>query len=165
MYLSYHKLNLGHYEKIKDLCGKDARDNLCELRVALAAFTNKDLLPVEIEWFIHTPGAFKYLKKFGRCHKYLDIDLKNNKFIWIEKFKSTNSRIWEQLKLFMFYLISGTVGVAIILGYDNIYNKSGIILTIFIQIFAVFLCIAAIVFLWITNIIGDSKLLVKTEIH
>jgi len=163
MSLNYHKLNLGHYEKIKELCGKDARDNLCELRVALAYFTNKKLTPVEIEWFIYIPGAFFYLKKFGRCLKYLDIDTNENKFIWSAKFQSRTSRFFEQLKIFMVYLVTGTFGVSIILAYETLYKVSGIVPTIFSLVIAVILCGAAFLSLWALNIIGDSKQLLKVE--
>jgi len=164
MSLSYHKLNLDHYEKMKALCGRDANEKLCELRVALVAYTNKPLLINEIEWFIHVPGAFTHLKKFGKCHKYLGIDILNNKFIWSEKFQTRKNIIIEQFKVFFFYVILGTLGVFIILSYEFIYNLLGIIPAIFSQVFALFLCGGALSFLRVLDVIGDSKQLLKVEL-
>jgi hypothetical protein len=149
---------------MKALCGVDARDNLCELRVALAAYTNKEFMPFEIEWFIYTPGAFKFIKKFGKCNKYINIDIENNRFIWAEDFQSYKDRLLEQVKIFMLYLFVGTIGVSLLLSVQNIYNRIGLIPTIFTQIFAVIFCCIAIVFLWHSNVITDSKQLIKTEI-
>lgn len=164
MSLNYHKINLGHYEKVKELCGRDATNNLCELRIALEAFTSKELTPVEIEWFIYTPGAFKYLKKFGKCLKYLDIDVRNNKFVWSEKFQTPKSKRLEQLKIFMIYLVTGVLGVSLILAHETIYETLGIVLSIVIQSFSTLLCLSALACLWVLNIIGESKQLLKVEI-
>lgn len=55
-----HK-RIEYYKKLQELCGKDANTNLAEILVILRVFTRAHLTNKEIEWFIWTPGAFRFL--------------------------------------------------------------------------------------------------------
>lgn len=107
----YHSLNLEHYEKLRDICDRNANDNLSTLLVALNGVIKKNLEPTLIEWFLYTPGAYFYIKKFDKCKRYISIDISNNKFIWNSKFKESKNRLKERILMFSVYTAFGTLGI------------------------------------------------------
>lgn len=165
MSLKYHSLNFEHYEKLRKLCGRDAKNNLSGLLVALNGVTKSELEPKFIEWFLYSPGAYAYIKRFGNCTKYLTIDTDNNKFIWCEKFDQSYFRNRERLSIFLMYTLSGTVGIVPLLSYELVLQYLGFIPTIFIFIFCSLLLFLALILLSSLTKIDDAASLTKVTIY
>ncbi|WP_105265140.1 hypothetical protein [Pseudoalteromonas sp. T1lg76] len=106
---NYKKVEL--YQRLQQLCGRDANNNLSEILVILRLFTSAHLTNKEIEWFIWTPGAFRYLPEYGRKYEFIDIDYEKNTFKWRGKFGSSLERYAFLALLFIAYFIFGVGGV------------------------------------------------------
>ena len=163
--LKYHTLNLEHYEKLRQLCGKDANENLTTLLVGLNGVTKKALEPKFIEWFLYTPGAYCHIKKFGLCKKYLTIDIVSNKFMWNSKYAERKNRWKEQASIFLLYTFCGTMGILPLISYEPLLAKLGIIPSIFAFSGAILLITLAIALLFSLTIMDDAARLIKTEVN
>lgn len=164
MSLKYHSLNLELYEKLVKLCGKDAKANLSCLLVALTGVTKSKLEARYIEWFLYTPGAYAYIKKFGKCEKYLTVDFLTNNFIWVEKYNTKWGRGIQRIKIFVFYIITGTLGLLPFLYYKLIYELFGGLPTIFVLVFSALLLVFSGMLLWTLTLIDDAKNLTKIKL-
>ena len=163
--LKYHTLNLEHYEKLRELCGRDANENLSTLLVALNGVTKRELEPKFIEWFLYTPGAYRYIKKFGICKRYLSIDIDSNKFIWNTKYVERKSRWKEQASITLLYTFCGTLGILPIISYELLFEHVGTIPTIFAFVGSVLLLILAVALLFSLTLIDDAARLIKTDVN
>ncbi|WP_105258888.1 hypothetical protein [Pseudoalteromonas sp. T1lg88] len=105
---NYKRVEL--YQQLQKLCGADANTNLSEILVILRLFTRAHLTNKEIEWFIWTPGAFRYLQEYGKKIEFIDIDYEKDAFKWREKFNSGWSRFGRFISLSFFYSITGVAG-------------------------------------------------------
>jgi hypothetical protein len=163
--LKYHTLNLEHYEKLRQLCGKDANENLNTLLVALNGVTKRALEPKFIEWFLYTPGAYCHIKKFGLCKKYLTIDIVSNKFMWNSKYAQRKNRWKEKASIFLLYTFCGTLGVLPLISYEPLIAKLGIIPSIFAFLGSILLITLATALLYSLTIMDDAAYLIKTEVN
>lgn len=132
-----------YYQKLQELCGKDANTNLAEILVILRVFTRAHLTNKEIEWFIWTPGAFRFLSEYGRKIELLDIDYENNTFVWRGKFKYWYRRFGLALVMALLYLISGITGASLILFTIQNFMLDQIVKFSFFSVISIFLLFIA----------------------
>ncbi|WP_298439238.1 hypothetical protein [uncultured Ferrimonas sp.] len=163
--IKYHTLNLEHYEKLRQLCGKDANENLSTLLVALNCVTKRALEPKFIEWFLYTPGAYCHIKKFGMCKKYLSIDIESNKFIWNTKYVERKNRWKTQISIFLLYTFCGTLGISPLIAYELLLKQLGLIPAMFAFVGSILLLILAAGLLFSLTLMDDAARLIKTEIN
>ncbi|WP_053910223.1 hypothetical protein, partial [Pseudoalteromonas sp. SW0106-04] len=107
----YKKVEL--YRQLQKLCGTDASANLPEILVILHLFTRAHLTNKEIEWFIWTPGAFRYLSEYGRKIELVDIDYGNDTFKWRGKLSDGLRRLGCIAVLSILYFVTGVVGIVL----------------------------------------------------
>ncbi|WP_022946231.1 hypothetical protein [Pseudoalteromonas ruthenica] len=124
VYLSHSSQNYKRvelYQQLQKLCGTDANTNLSEILVILRLFTPAHLTNKEIEWFIWTPGAFRYLPEYGRKIDFIEIDYENASFQWRGSF-SQRRKLLRTLAWFLaIYGVVGTVGAtALIYALQNL---------------------------------------------
>ncbi|WP_157813601.1 hypothetical protein [Pseudoalteromonas spongiae] len=133
-----------YYQKLQALCGSDANNNLAEILVILRVFTRAHLTNKEIEWFIWTPGAFRCLPEYGKKIELIDIDYKNNTFIWRGKFKYWYRRLGLAMSLCLIYLITGIASASFILYTVQHFNIEKITEFTFYSVVSLFLLFIAI---------------------
>ncbi|WP_411992530.1 hypothetical protein [Agarivorans sp. DSG3-1] len=102
------------FKALQQLCGSDARDNMPSIRVALSCVTSRDLSSKEIEWFLYTPGAFRYLKRYGKFKRYIDIDFDKNLFKFVDRYSTRKSRWIEAAKLVSIYAVTASIGIMMV---------------------------------------------------
>lgn len=159
--ITYQSINLEHFEKLRELCGNDARANLAQLKVGFGSIIKGHLTPKEVEWFLYIPNAYSYLKKYDGCSRFLEIDTYNHKFIWRDKYSTKFSRISMKLILFLLYMVLVTVGVYIFIALDNLFSLFGLALSIlFVGVGIIFIFLGAIALLFNLKM-GDAKELTK----
>lgn len=146
--------------KMQELCGTDARHNLAAIRVAIACFTKRELTATEIEWFLLVPGAFSFLRVYGKLQRYVTVDFTNNRFVFKSQFDSKKKKIIEWSKLIGLYVISGTLGVMLIITVPIILKTGDLNPWIGLHIMGYFLCLIAIFLLYMGTKLDDAKRLI-----
>ncbi|WP_017221302.1 hypothetical protein [Moritella dasanensis] len=169
-----HKLKLGgfsfkvqkydYFERLQLLCGSDASINLVNLRVAFRCVTTRELTPTEMEWFLYTPGAYKFIGRYGRSQRFTSIDIVSNRFMWNEKLLTKKLRRIELIKILAIYTSSGTFGSLCILKGGDISSFLGFDFTYASYAIGGILSIMALVFLYLSLIYQDSEYLIKDKL-
>ncbi|PAJ73338.1 hypothetical protein CJF42_16230 [Pseudoalteromonas sp. NBT06-2] len=163
--IQLNSINLEFYEKLKELCGTNAKNNLPTLLVAIQDYAKCELKPFEIEWFIHIPGAFRLLKKFGSCKKFIEVDKELNLLRLKDKYSTKKNRMIERGKVFFIYCLLGTLGGLGLFSSSLMYSLFGVLTTIFAIIGSIFCIILALFFLREMTKVDDAVRLVNDNIY
>ncbi|TNZ55831.1 hypothetical protein CGK45_22475 [Vibrio parahaemolyticus] len=87
------------YTKIKEL-SLDMDSNYPEILVILSGITSRTLSKDEVIWFLHQPGAFLKLKRYGYvAGRYCEIDLDKSEFALTERVSTTKKQLIEISKI------------------------------------------------------------------
>ena len=166
-----HKLKLGgfsfevkkydYFERLQLLCGNDASNNLVNLRVAFRCITTRELTPTEMEWFLYTPGAYKFLSRYGRSQRFTSIDIVSNRFIWNKKLLTKKLRLIELIKMLAIYASTGTFGLLCILDADSISFDLELNFTYGVYAIGGILSLISLAFLYLSLVYQDSEYLIK----
>ena len=157
--------NLEFYEKLKSLCGTNANYNLPTLLVAIHDYAACELKPEEIEWFIHVPGAFKFLKRYGKYKKYIEINKNPNSIKLSIKYSSKRKRVKERIKIIIFYGLTGIIGGFGFLSTPMINSNFGTVSAIVCLGASILLIILALFLLLELTKIDDAVRLVNEKIY
>ncbi|MBU1308995.1 MAG: hypothetical protein KKE30_05625 [Gammaproteobacteria bacterium] len=152
------------FRQLQELCGSDARNNLAAIRVALTCFTKRELTTTEIELFLLVPGAFSFLRSYGKLRRYVTIDFNSNEFVFKPEFDSKRKQMIEWGKLVGLYLTSGTLGAMLVLAVPITLNTGKLNPWGSLHIAGYFLCLVAIFLLFMGMKLDDAKRLVKKKL-
>lgn len=122
---------------------------------------SKQLSPAKIEWFIHCPNAFLFLKRFDACRRYVDVNIENNCFQWKCRLNIRIRRYALQLLIFLMYVLFGTLGLLGLVNFTVIhtaYNLSWAVFSVLLSFVSILL---AILLLRESNRIADVYSLVN----
>lgn len=153
----YHASTFELYEKLKELCGRDANENYPALLVGLNTLSKKQLSPAQIEWFIHCPNAFLFLKRFDAGRRYINLDMTNNCFEWQMKLNMYSL----QVIVYLLYVLMGTLGTLGVVNFVHISERIGLELAMILAACSIVLILFAVLLLRESNIISDAWSLVK----
>ncbi|MUK90865.1 hypothetical protein GNP80_00150 [Aliivibrio fischeri] len=110
------------YKELWDLCGSDATKNLAKMRMLFKVLAPINLKVKEMEWFIYTDGAMHYIKQYSRLNKFVSIDFNQNRFCFSSEYDTARKRAIVGIKFLLLYVISGIIGVTLILSIDIYYE-------------------------------------------
>lgn len=167
MVLQTEASNIKQFElflKVQELCGIDARKNLAAIRVALACITKRELTTKEIEWFLLIPGAFFYLRRYGKVSRNVSVDYCNNGFKFKSEFDSKTKRFIEWSKLVSLYLVSGTSGLMLIWAVPAVLNTGTLNPWVGLHILGYISCVLAVISLFMGIKLDDSKRLIREKL-
>ncbi len=158
--LKHQVLSLDFYMKLKQLINEGFDKNYSTLLVAVYGYAKCELKQYEIQWFIDTPGAFKLLKRYATCRRYLMV-CKNLKIIVFKtKYSRKRDRLLERLKLFSLYFIFSILGIVILALCLYFYSWLGIY-AFFVGLAGLVCFVCAFFFLNMTTRVDRAEKLVK----
>ena len=126
--------------KLKTLIEEDFEKNYSTILVALYGYTKCELSQYEILWFIRTPGAFKLLRQYSSCRKYLMVCEKSKVIKLKVAYREKKPRFVERLKYFGLYLLFSFLALSVSISNLYFYSNS----TLFISYLFFSLVIAVI---------------------
>ena len=138
--LKHQVLSLDFYMKLKTLIEDDFEKNYSTILVALYGYTKCELNQYEILWFIRTPGAFKLLRQYTSCRKYLMVCEKSKVIKLNATYQKKKPRLVERLKYLGLYLLFSLL--ALIVSISSLYFYSTLIVP-----FLFFALVIAVLFL------------------
>lgn len=138
--LKHQVLSLDFYMKLKTLIEEDFEKNYSTILVALYGYTKCELNQYEILWFIRTPGAFKLLRQYSSCRKYLMVCEKSKVIKLKVAYREKKPRFVERLKYFGLYLLFSFLALSVSISNLYFYSNS----TLFISYLFFSLVIAVI---------------------
>ncbi|MCQ8891601.1 hypothetical protein NQT72_19125 [Pseudoalteromonas carrageenovora] len=138
--LKHQVLSLDFYMKLKTLIEEDFEKNYSTILVALYGYTKCELSQYEILWFIRTPGAFKLLRQYSSCRKYLMVCEKSKVIKLKVAYREKKPRFVERLKYFGLYLLFSFLALSVSISNLYFYSNS----TLFISYLFFSLVIAVI---------------------
>lgn len=112
------------FREMQEICGTDARKNLPVLIEGFQTVTHRYLNSREIEWFLYFPGAFTNIGMYGDGRKYVELDVKANRIIYKEKFRSKKRRVLEHFILLGSYFFFCMLGL--IFAYFDLFRAARI---------------------------------------
>ena len=141
--LKHQVLSLDFYMKLKTLIEDDFEKNYSTILVALYGYTKCELNQYEILWFIRTPGAFKLLRQYTSCRKYLMVCEKSKVIKLNATYQKKKPRLVERLKYLGLYLLFSLL--ALIVSISSLYFYSTLIVPFlfFALVIAVFFLVTA----------------------
>ena len=169
-----HKLKLGgfsfevkkydYFERLQVICGSNASNNLVNLRVAFRCITTRELTPTEMEWFLYTPGAYKFLRRYGKSQRFTSIDIASNRFIWNKKLGTKKLRLIELTQILAIYTSTGMFGLLCILNADSISSFLELKFLYGAYAIGILLSIISSFFLYLALVYQDSGYLIKDKL-
>jgi len=112
------------FREMQEICGTDARKNLPVLIEGFQTVTHRYLNSREIEWFLYFPGAFTNIGMYGDGRKYVELDVKENRIIYKEKFRSKKRRVLEHFILLGSYFFF--IFLSFIFAYFDLFKAARI---------------------------------------
>lgn len=162
--LKHQVLSLDFYMKLKTLIEDDFEKNYSTILVALYGYTKCELNQYEILWFIRTPGAFKLLRQYTSCRKYLMVCEKSKVIKLKATYQKKKPRFVERLKYFGLYLLFSLL--ALIVSISSLYFYSTLIVPFlfFALVIAVFFLVTAFYCLNKSTKVDSAEKLVKVTL-
>lgn len=162
--LKHQVLSLDFYIKLKTLIEDDFEKNYSTILVALYGYTKCELNQYEILWFIRTPGAFKLLRQYASCRKYLMVCEKSKVIKFKATYQKKKPRLVERLKYFGLYLLFSLL--ALIVSISSLYFYSTLIVPFlfFTLVIAVFFLVTAFYCLNKSTKVDSAEKLVKVTL-
>ncbi len=162
--LKHQVLSLDFYMKLKTLIEDDFEKNYSTILVALYGYTKCELNQYEILWFIRTPGAFKLLRQYTSCRKYLMVCEKSKVIKLKATYQKKKPRLVERLKYFGLYLLFSLL--ALIVSISSLYFYSTLIVPFlfFALVIAVFFLVTAFYCLNKSTKVDSAEKLVKVTL-
>lgn len=162
--LKHQVLSLDFYMKLKTLIEDDFEKNYSTILVALYGYTKCELNQYEIQWFIRTPGAFKLLRQYTSCRKYLMVCEKSKVIKLKATYQKKKPRLVERLKYFGLYLLFSLL--ALIVSISSLYFYSTLIVPFlfFALVIAVFFLVTAFYCLNKSTKVDSAEKLVKVTL-
>ncbi len=161
--LKHQVLSLDFYVRLKSLVDDGFDKNFPTLLVAVYGYVKCELKQHEILWFVNTPGAFKLLKKYASCRRYLMICDSLKVIVFKTKYLRRRNRLLERFKLFTLYFIFSLLGFITIVISFYFYSWLGVS-AFFIGILGLFCFVSALFFLNMTTRIDRAEKLVKEDL-
>ncbi|MEG3759053.1 hypothetical protein V5096_13990 [Pseudoalteromonas carrageenovora] len=161
--IKHQVLSLDFYERLKSLVDDGFDKNFPTLLVAVYGYVKCELKQHELLWFVNTPGAFKLLKKYASCRRYLMICNNLKVIAFKPKYLRKRNRSLERLKLFILYFIFSLIGFITLAVCFHFYSWFGIS-AFFIGTLGLFCFVFAFFFLNMTTQIDRAEKLVKEEL-
>ena len=158
--LKHQVLSLDFYIKLKLLIDEGFDTNYSTLLVAVYGYAKCELKQYELQWFVDTPGAFKLLKRYASCRRYLMICNSLKVIDFKPKYSRKRNRLLERFKLFTLYFIFSLLGLAILALSFYFYAWLGVS-AFFIGTGGLFCFVCAFFFLNMTTRIDRAEKLVK----
>jgi len=162
--LKHQVLSLDFYMKLKTLVEDDFEKNYSTILVALYGYTKCELNQYEILWFIRTPGAFKLLRQYTSCRKYLMVCEKSKVIKLNATYQKKKPRLVERLKYLGLYLLFSLI--ALIVSISSLYFYSTLIVPFlfFALVIAVFFLVTAFYCLNKSTKVDSAEKLVKVTL-
>jgi len=117
-----------------------------------------------MEWFLYTPGAYKFLRRYGKSQRFTSIDIANNRFIWNKKLETKKLRLIELTQILAVYTSTGTLGLLCISNADSISSFLELKLLYGTYAMGILLSIISLFFLYLSLVYQDSGYLIKDKL-